>query len=286
MTRKVALVTDSTASIPDELLRGNNITVIPLQVNWGEQTYLDGIDIQPGEFYERLKTASVMPFTSQPSPDAFKQVYSRLIEQDFDVLTVIISEKLSGTYNSAVQAKQMLPGANIEIVDSEATSMMLGFQVLAAAECSRAGGTLKECKAVAEHARSNTGAFFVVNTLEFLRRGGRISHAAALIGTALNVKPILHLSEGRIQPLERVRTMSKAIDRLQDLVAERLNGKTPIRIATVHGAAPREAQNILDSMRSRYPVSSISMKVLTDVGPVIGTHTGPGALGILYHVGM
>ena len=286
MTRKVALVTDSTASIPDHILRGNNITVIPLQVNWGEKTYLDGIDIQPAEFYERLKTATVMPFTSQPSPDAFKRVYEDLIEKEFDVLTVIISEKLSGTYNSAVQARQMLPGAGIEIVDSEGASMMLGFQVLAAAECARAGGTLKECKAVAEQARQNSGAYFVVNTLEFLRRGGRISHAAALIGTALNVKPILHLHEGRIQPLERVRTMSKAIERLQDLVAGKINGQSPIRIAAVHGAAPQEAQMILDSMCNRFNVSDINMKVLTDVGPVIGTHTGPGALGILYHVGI
>lgn len=283
---KVAIVTDSTAYIPPEMTRGLPITVIPLQVIWGEETYRDGVDIQPSEFYSRLKHTKVMPSTSQPSPSAFHEVYSRLLQEGYDILTLTISSSLSGTLDSASQAKNMLPKAAIELVDSRLTSMGLGFAVLLAARAAVEGATLGECKALAEKACSKVGILFVVSTLEFLHRGGRIGGAAALLGTALNLKPILELNEGKIMPVERVRTMSKALDRVIEMINQRVERRSPIRLAVIHASAPEEAEKLLERVRGQFNVSEVSEAVLSDVSPVIGTHTGPGTVGIVFMSGI
>jgi DegV family protein with EDD domain len=283
---KVAIVTDSTAFIPKNMMNGHNITIVPLQVIWGEKTYLDGIDIQPDQFYERLSSAKIMPSTSQVTPSAFEAVYKSLLETGHDIFSIHISSKLSGTLDSAIQAKSAFPGAKIELFDSEGTSMILGFQVLALARAIEQGAALQDCKAIAEKARPLTNALFVVKTLEFLHRGGRIGGAAAFLGTALNLKPILSLSEGRIEAIERVRTINKAVDRMLDLLEERTNGHTPIRIAVLHANAMEDAVRLLGQIRERYHVSDLDEAFITGLSPVIGTHTGPGTLGIAYMAGM
>jgi DegV family protein with EDD domain len=282
---KVAVITDSTAYIPDSLLSANNITVVPQVLIWGEETFRDGVDILPDDFYKRLETSKVMPTTSQVAIVDMKIAFEKLLEMGFDVLGIFISAKLSGTMQSAIQAREMLPKAmdKIAIVDSNSTAMAMGFHVLVAARAALAGTNLAECQKIAEEAREHTGVYFVVDTLEFLRRGGRIGGAQALLGSALNIKPILELRDGRIESVEKVRTKSKAVDRMTDLVAEKVSGRIPVRLATLHANAEIEAHAALNSASLRLqPVETI----FASVSPVIGTHAGPGTIGLAYMAGM
>lgn len=282
---KVAVVTDSTAYIPTHLLNGCAVRIAPLQLIWGDETLRDGVDIQPAQFYERLKHAKVSPSTSQPSPATFADMYRELLEEGFDILSIHISAKLSGTLDSAIQARQEFPGARIEIIDSETTAMPLGFLVLEAARAANQGAKLQEVRDMVDQARLNTGVLFAVSSLEYLRRGGRIGGAAAFLGTALNLKPILELREGRVGAVEKVRTMSKAIDRLLDLFEERIGNRRPIHIAALHAAAPGEAVELLERACQRFGESELREQVLTEVSPVVGTHTGPGTLGLCFLAG-
>jgi DegV family protein with EDD domain len=283
---KVIILTDSSACLSENDLENYPIHVIPLQVIFGSDTYLDGIDIHADEFYKKLRASKVSPSSSQPSPSAFIEKYTFLAEQGYDILSMHISEKLSGTLASAHQAKVDLPGHKVEIVDSFSVSMALGFQVLAVARAAREGASLQECKALAEQARENAGALFVVQTLEYLRRGGRIGGATAFLGTALNLKPVLELREGRVEPLERVRTMNKATERLLDHLEERLQGKRHLRLACLHAENPVEAANLQEQVIKRFPPSSVSEVIISEISPLIGTHTGPGTLGIAFTSGM
>lgn len=282
---KVAVVTDSTANIPPELTNGYTIPFAPLMLIWGDENLRDGLDIQPKEFYNRLPVAKVMPTTSQPTPAAYIDIYRGLLDQGYDILSVHISSKLSGTLDSAIQAKDHFPGARIELVDSLSTSMAMGFPIMDAVRAAAQGATLSECKMLAEKGCQNSGILFVVSTLEYLRRGGRIGGAAAFLGTALNLKPILELVDGKIEAIERVRTMSKAIDRLLDLFEERIGNRTPIHIAALHANAPDEATLLLERAKLRYAGSDLRDAVLSEIGPVLGAHTGPGCLGLAFMVG-
>ncbi|RPJ49840.1 MAG: DegV family protein [Chloroflexi bacterium] len=283
---KVALVTDSTATIPVELSQGLSISVVPLQVIWGSDTYRDSIDIQPTEFYQRLKNSKVTPSTSQPSPAAFAETYTRLLDEGYEILSVHISSKLSGTVDSAIQARQDFPGASIELVDSQTTSMGMGYPIVTAARAAAHGASLQECKALVEKGCANSGLFFAVSTLEYLHRGGRIGGAAAFLGTALNLKPILELRNGRIEAVERVRTMNKAIDRLLDVYSQKIGNRRPLQITGLHANAPEEARLLLERALQRFNVSEVSESVLAEVSPVLGTHTGPGTIGLAFTAGL
>ena len=282
---KVAIVTDSTAYIPNDVLKQYSITVTPQILIWGDETYQDGVDIQPDEFYQKLSTAKTMPTTSQVAIVTMKSTFEKLLEAGYDVLGIFISAKLSGTMQSATQALEMLPKAasKIAILDSNSTAMAMGFHVLAAARLSQSGGSLSECLKLAEEARKHTGVYFVVDTLEFLRRGGRIGGAQAMLGSALNLKPLLELRDGRIESVEKVRTKGKAINRMIDLVVEKTAGCTPVRLATLHANAEAEAKSALAAASVRLnPVEQI----LACVSPVIGSHAGPGTVGLAYMAGM
>jgi DegV family protein with EDD domain len=280
---KVAIVTDSTAYIPPDLIEQYHISVAPLVLIWGDETYEDGVDIQPDEFYTRLAGAKVMPSTSQATPKTFHKIYTDLLEQDYEILAVLISSALSGTVVSAVQVQAEMPEAPIEIVDSYNTAMALGFQVLQAARAAEEGANLAECKEVAERAIEHTGVIFAVDTLEFLHRGGRIGGASRYLGTALNIKPILEVQEGRIEALEKVRTRKKSLVRLTELIGERIDGREPVRLATLHANSPQDAQELLDMAKDQFnPVET----VFSEVSPVIGTHVGPGTVGLAYCAGM
>lgn len=283
---KVALVTDSTANIPLELTGSFPLHVAPLQVIWGKEIYRDGIDIQPAEFYTRLKDAKEMPTTSQATPASFNQIYHDLLEQGYDILSIHISSKLSGTLDSAYQSRQNFPGAKIELVDSNTTSMAMGFPLLVTMRAAAQGASLFECKALIEKACAQTGVYFAVSTLEFLRRGGRIGGAAAFLGTALNLKPILELRDGHIEAIERVRTMGKTIDRLLNLFEEKVGAHRPVYIAALHANAPDEAAILLDRAQQRFDRSDIAIATLADISPVLGTHTGPGCMGLAFMTGM
>jgi len=281
---KVAIVTDSTAYIPDELVEKYNIKVAPQVLIWGEKTYEDGVDIQPHEFYTRLKTATVMPTTSQATIASFEKIFRKLLEEDnYHILAILISEALAGTIASAIQARDMFPGATIEIVNSKSVAMALGFHVLRAAEAASAGAPLEECKAIAEKASQHTGVVFAVETLEFLHRGGRIGGAKRLIGSALSLKPILELADGKVEPLQNVRTRKKSLLRLVDIVEERVAGKSPVRLATLHANAPDEAKEVLTLANER--IDSIE-NIFSEVSPIVGTHAGPGTVALAYMAGM
>ena len=278
---KFAIVTDSTSYIPKEIIQKYNISVAPQILIWGEETFRDGIDIQPSEYYGRLKTAKVMPSTSQVSPATMQSTFQGLIDEGFDVLGIFISSKLSGTSQSAIQGREMLGSAaeKVTLVDSQSTAMALGFQVIGAARAKEAGASLKECAELTQKAHVKTGVFFAVDTLEFLHRGGRIGGAQRFIGSALNLKPILALKEGKVEGVERIRTKSKAHDRILELVAEQVKGKSNIRIATLHANAIDDAKALLD--RASSGLGTVEA-ILSELSPVVGTHTGPGTVGLAF----
>lgn len=280
----VALVTDSTSYIPKELLKDVDLYIVPSIVIWGGEEMRDGVDIQPAEFYKRLAEASEMPTTSQPTPGDFQKKYEEILAQGKkDILSMHVSAKLSGTLASAEQAKAMVGGANIEVLDGKMASMGIGWPLLQAAKAANAGKSLKEVAEVARKARDQSGVLLLVDTLEFLHRGGRIGGAARFLGTALNLKPILEVVEGVIEPVERVRTKSKAIARLVDLLEERIGDRRPVRVATIHANAPEEAKKLKAMVDERIKPKE---SVITDVSPAVGTHTGPGTLGLAYMAGI
>lgn len=276
---KVAIVTDSSPYIPENIILENNIHVVPLTVIWGDEDFYDGVDITPVEFYQRLDNAKVMPSTSQPSVADFEVLFRSLHEEGYDILSILISEDLSGTVSSATQAKKMLPEANIEIINSKTLAMALGFLVLSAARAANQGASLSECKRLVENNLDKVGVIFVLDTLEFLHRGGRIGGAKRFMGTLLNVKPVLAIQDGLIVPVDSVRTQKKALERIVDLIEERTSGQKNIRLATLHADNPDTAQFIMDKALERIP--SVE-QVFSEVSPVIGTHAGPGAVGLAY----
>ncbi len=283
---KVAIVTDSTAYLPPDMLEKHHITALPQILIWGEEHFRDGMDIQPDEFYKRLENSKVMPTTSQVSIMTMKDTFESLLQKGYDVIGIFLSAKLSGTIQSAVQAKDMLPQASakkVVVIDSLSTAMAMGFQVLTVARAAEGGASLADCEKLANQARDHTGVFFVVDTLEFLRRGGRIGGAQALLGTALNIKPVLELRGGQIESVDKVRTRSKAYERLVELVCEQIGNRTPVRLATLHANAEAEARSVLADATGK--VKTIET-VMTSVSPVVGAHTGPGTVGLAYMAGM
>lgn len=285
MSNQVAIVTDSTAYLPEDCLKQYHITITPLSVIWGEDIYQDGVDILPGEFYSRLTSSKNMPTTSQVTPGMMQDTFKSLLEQGYDVLGIFLSSRISGTYQSAVQAVDMLGNVSgrIEVVDSLWTTMALGWPILTAARAAYAGESLAECRKITETACANTGVLFVVETLEFLRRGGRIGGAQALLGTALNLKPILEMREGRIESVERIRTKHKAIQRVVEIVTERIQGRGPIRLAATHANCESDAAALLQLAREKLDPTET---MICPLSPVIGTHAGPGTVALNYMSGV
>jgi DegV family protein with EDD domain len=282
---RIAFVTDSTAYIPSKLCQQYNITVTPQVLIWGEQTFHDGVDIRPEEYYTRLKGSKVMPSTSQVPIPVMQNTFQGLVDQGFEVIGIFISSKLSGTMQSAIQGREMMGSAaeKVTLLDSQSTAMAMGFQVLTAARAAQTGASVKECVTLAEQAREKSGVYFAVDTLEFLHRGGRIGGAQRFIGTALNMKPVLAVQGGRVEAVERIRTKGKALERVIELVSEQVKGQSNIRLATLHANAADEARSVLD--RASQQLGAVE-SLLTDVSPVVGTHAGPGTVGLAYIAGM
>lgn len=276
---KVTIVTDSTAYIPKEYTAKHQIQVAPQVLIWGNETYEDGVDITPEVFYRRLSTAKIMPSSSQVSIKTFDQIFKSIREKGNEVLAILISEKLSGTIDSAVKVKEYMADTAIEIVDSRTTAMALGFIAIETAKAAEQGATLAECKALAEHLKGNTGLAFAVDTLEFLHRGGRIGGASRLLGSALNIKPILELVDGRVEPIERVRTRSKSMSRVVEIIGERIGGREPVHLATLHANARTDAIALLEEAKAQ--IGGVE-HILSEVSPVVGTHAGPGTLGLAF----
>jgi DegV family protein with EDD domain len=282
MANKVAIVTDSTIHLPQEFIDKYIIKIAPAVVIWGEEEFVDNVDITPEEFYQRLSKAKEMPTTSQPSPAVCKKVFDGFLAEGYDILCMPVSEKLSGTIASMHQAMDMLPDANIELVDSLSTSMETGWQIMQVGEAAQKGASLAECKALAEKLRDYTDLILTVDTLEFLHRGGRIGGANRWVGTALNIKPVLEVRDGRIEPLERIRTRNKALNRLVELAVERIGDKKPVYMACIHANIEEAAHDLLARVAD---IVKPEKTVVTGLSPAVGTHTGPGTIGLAWMAG-
>ena len=277
---KIAVVTDSTVNLPQELITQHNLHIVPLNVIWEGKNYQEGIDITTEEFYDRLKTCKEMPSTSQPSAGQFFETFSKLAESYEGIVSILISEELSGTLDSARAAVKMMGNYPIEIVDSRSISLGLGLMVLAAARASEQNLSLSDVAEAARRPVKATRFIFVVETLEYLHRGGRIGGAQRLLGSILSIKPLLHLDDGKVEPLVSVRSKRKAVDRMFSIAADDLQNKKDVHVGVIHASAPEEADNIHQEVLERLnPVELLQ----NELSPVIGTHVGPGAVGIAYY---
>jgi len=280
---RIAVVTDSTAYLPPELVAQYGIHVMPQQLIWGDETFLDGVTIDPPTFYERLSRSGDIPTTAQASAGEFAALFAEAARNADGIVGVFISTELSGTVASALAAQELLPDLPIaiEVVDSRSTTMGLGFVALAAARAAAKGRGLAEVASAARELVPRVNVLFIVETLEYLHKGGRIGGASRLLGSALRIKPLLHLSEGRIDGLERVRTKRKAVQRMLEVMAERV-GNAPVHAAVIHANAPEEATRLREQVRERFPYTELH---LAELSPVIGTHVGPGTVGVAFYTG-
>lgn len=273
----IRVVTDSSADLPPELARRFDITVVPCYVMLGDRSHRDGLDITADEFYRYLLSSPGLPTTAQPSVADFQAVYADLLGQGHHVLSIHISQKLSGTLNSAERARALFgdDGAGrVEIVDSRLASISLGLVALAAAQAAQAAGSLQGLASQVRQDLPLTHGLIMLDTLEYLQKGGRIGKAQAFLGSVLNVKPILRLQDGEVHPLERLRNRERAVGRLVEMARE----LAPVRrLAVIHSTAPDQAEALRRRLADLLPFDEI---VLTRFGPTLGTYVGPGALGV------
>ncbi|HEY5835540.1 DegV family protein [Streptomyces sp.] len=277
MSPHVAIITDSTAYLSQETLTRHAISVVPLTVVIGDEAFEEGTEISAPAVARALQRRHPVT-TSRPSPAEFTSAYQAVATSGADaIVSLHLSADFSGTYDAATVAAKSSP-VPVRVVDTGMVAMALGYTVLAAAETAEAGGTPDEIVAAAEKRAADTSAFFYVDTLDYLRRGGRIGAAQALFGSALAVKPLLRLADGRIELLEKVRTASKAISRLEEIVVDQA-GARRVALAVHHLAAADRATLLADRLRDRVP--GLDDLVVSEVGAVIGAHAGPGLLGVV-----
>ena len=278
--QKIAVLTDSTAYLPENVLDELNIHVIPLTINWGEKVYFDRVDISPNEFYKKLQVEKELPKTSQATVGEFKEMYDALAAEYEGIVAVLLSSGLSGTVDSGLSAQQMMGDFPIEVVDTKVTAAALGLCAIKAAEVARDGGSLDEIAAAAREVAEKQTVMFIVDTLEFLHRGGRIGGAQRLFGSMLAIKPLLHLKDGKIDSLDSVRTKKKAIHEMLSIFEQAVDGHENLHVAIFHGAAEEEAEKIRDSISEKYSPKTL---MIMELSPVIGVHTGPGTVAMTYY---
>jgi DegV family protein with EDD domain len=276
MGERIAVVTDSTADLPAGLLERLGIRVVPLRVHVDGRTALDGVDITPHEVAQALRSKALIT-TSRPSPAEFAAVYQACLDDGASgVVSVHLAAALSGTWESATLAAQDFGHGVVRVVDSRSTAMALGFAVLAAASSAQAGASAAAVQGAAAATVDNTRTLFYVDTLEYLRRGGRIGSATALLATSLSVKPLLQVVEGQVAALEKVRTSSKALARLVQLTAEAA-GSGPVDLAVHHLDALERAEVVAGQLRAAVP--QVGDLYVAELGAVVGAHLGPGVIG-------
>lgn len=280
----VSIVTDSSINLPMAERRKHNVTVVPLKAIFGTQVYRDEIDLTAENFYRMLPNTKEHPTTSTPSTGEFAEVYRPLLQAGKEIVSVHLSSKLSATYSVAVATKQELEAefkkpVPLTIIDTPWISMALGFLCIAAAQAANAGKSGEQVVAVVNALIPKLNLIFVLDTLEYLKRGGRIGGARAMMGTLLNVKPMLEIKNGQVEPLEQPRSRSKALTRLIEILEERA-GSRPLHAAVLHAQNPDEAAAIEKQIRSRFDCREVYTSV---IGPVIGVHAGPGALGLAFY---
>lgn len=278
--KKTVILTDSSANIPANLQNQLNVVVIPLWLLWDGESLRDGIDIHPEIFYKRLSRSKTLPTSSQPSYQEFKALFQEIGRDADAIVAVLVSSRISGTIESARSAAAELPGLEIRIVDTLTCAMGLGLIVMAAARAAAEGRTVEEILTLAEQMRESVYTLFAVDTLDYLFKGGRITGGKHLLGTALNIKPILHFEDGLIKPLTQARSKKKALVQLLDIVEERLGGNQMVEAAVMDVDAVEEADQLAMLIQNRFNPARLER---AGVSPVVGTHVGPGTVGISFY---
>ncbi|QUO43045.1 DegV family protein [Brevibacillus composti] len=278
----IVIVTDSASDIDSELRESLGIVSVPLKVMFGDETYTDGVTITSTMFFEKLKQTDVLPTTSQPSPIDFAEAYKGIVEKhgkDVQIIVLTLSAALSGTYQSAVIAKSMMEEElDITVIDTRKASFVFGMLCVEAAQAAREGKSKQQILDRIDHFLDSVQVYFIVDTLEFLQKGGRIGKASALIGSLLNIKPILTLDPaGYVSAFDKVRGTKKAIARVMEALREYASGQ-PVKVAMLHSAVPDQAAEHLAAIKAEFQVTD---SYLLEIGPVIGTHVGPGLLGFV-----
>lgn len=278
----IHIVTDSTSDLTPRLLQEagveDRVHVVPLTVHFGEEEYQDGVDLSRDRFYEMLSQRAQMPRTSQPSPAAFADLYRAISQPGDTILSLHISSKLSGTHQSAALAARQLGDREIEVVDTRSVSLGLGLIVLEAAKAAKEGRDKQEILAEVRLRIAKARILFVVDTLEYLQKNGRIGKAQALVGGLLNVKPLLALEDGIVSPLEKVRGKAKARERMLERLFEEVPAESLEMGAVLHAAAADEAREIAQRLQDHYQGHRFYVE---ELGPTVGTHAGPGTLGVV-----
>ncbi|CAM4000997.1 DegV family protein [Alkalicoccus chagannorensis] len=274
---KTAIVTDSTAYIPPDMREERSITMVPLNVHFGEESYQEEWDLTTDDFYEKMRQAETLPKTSQPSIGLFEETFRSLGAEYDEIIVITLSSGISGTYQTAVAAADMVDDLPVHVFDSGISCMIQGFYVLEAAALA---AEEKEPALILRHLeekRQHTRAYFMADDLSHLHRGGRLNGAQLFIGSMLQIKPVLHFEDKKIVPYEKVRTEKKAVAKIKKLLDEGLKDGTPAHVAVIHGNCPDKADALLDELQPAYPHAVFYKSYF---GPVIGTHLGPGSIGI------
>jgi len=269
----VKIVTDSVADLPSQVVEELGITVVPLNVRFGEEVYRDGIDLTAEQFYDKLKQSEILPVTSVPSPAAFAEAYNKLAEETDEILVITISSRLSGTYEVALQSIGLMKRkCRVEVIDSHWVVMAEGFMVIAAARAAQAGANFDEVLDITHRNTERVDLRAAFDTLEYLKRGGRIGAAQAFLGSVLKINPIITLRDGVIEPVGRTRSRAMAIDHLYKFAVSYSHIE---EVAVEDAACPDDAELLVERLDSKFPRERIYRSKTT---PVIGTHTGPGLL--------
>jgi len=269
----VKIVTDSVADLPSQVVKELDITVVPILIRWGEELYRDGIDLTAEQFYERLKRSKIPPSTSVPSPGTFAEAYDKLAEEANEILAIIVTSRLTGTYNVALQSVGLMNRkCRVEVIDSKCATMAEGFVVMKAAQAAQAGASLDEVMEVTRKTIPRVDFLSTFDTLEYLKRGGRIGKAQAFLGSILKVNPLITLRDGVVEPVGRTRSRAKAIDRLCEFAMSYSHIE---EIAIEEATTPDEADRIAERLSAKFPKERIYR---SKPSPVIGAHTGPGFL--------
>ncbi|MGO4888790.1 DegV family protein [Anaerobacillus sp. MEB173] len=276
---KIAIVTDSTAYLPEEIRKNFDITMVPLSVNFGDETFQEEVEITTEQFYEKMKQAEHLPSTSQPSVGSFEQEFERLSSEGYEeIISIHISSGVSGTFQSAQIAADMVrEKVKVHCYDTEISCMAQGYYVIEAAEMAKQG---KDADAILERLneiKESMRAYFIVDDLKHLHRGGRLNGAQLVVGSLLQIKPILHLENKVIVPFEKVRTSKKALSRILGMLAEDASKAEQLKVVVIHGNIPEEAEKVASKIREEHSNADVDISYL---GPVVGTHLGEGTLAI------
>jgi DegV family protein with EDD domain len=266
--------------LPESLARELNIRVVPIVLTIGDRTYRDGIDLTTQEFYRLLRTSEELPTTAAPSVGEFLRVFEEALNDAEAVVAVHVSSELTSVYRFALMAAGQIPGGRVHVVDSQSATMAQGFVALAAARAARDRADLETVLAAAEDVRSRVRFFAFLETLEYLRRGGRVKGAVAMMGNAIQLKPIVHIVEGQIAAIARPRTRRKATQAMLDLMSSEVADR-PVRAAVLHADSFDDAEALRRRVADQFDCLELHV---TEMTPVMGTHTGPGLLGLAYHL--